>query len=389
MTDGTGLSVLQVVSSPWLTGAASAVFELSCALRDLGHRVLLAATPGNLLEERARAEGLAFEGFHFNRRWGPGDFLRDRSRLGRLISRSGVRIVHAHLSHDHWTALAAGRGKAPPATALVRTFHLPRHVHADPFHRVFCYGRTDGFMAVSDAIRKRCVETAGLPPGWVRTQRGMVDTDFFRPGTGAESAGGHLGLDGAGPVVGTVSRLAPNRGHSTLLEAFGSIRERIPGARLLITGKGEHRGEIVRRSEALGFGTGAGGEVILAGFWDGDLRDVLRRMSVFVLQSGGSEGTGRALLEAMAYGLPCVVAARDGLDEIVEDGKTGSVVPPADARALAEAVIGLLRDPERAAALGAMGRKKVREDFDRPVQAGRAVAFYRELLSRAEKGKPS
>ncbi len=111
-------------------------------------------------------------------------------------------------------------------------------------------------------------------------------------------------------------------------------------------------------------------------------------MSVFVLQSGGSEGTGRALLEAMAYGLPCVVAARDGLDEIVEDGKTGSVVPPADARALAEAVIGLLRDPERAAGLGSMARKKAREDFDRPVQAGRAVAFYRELLSLAEKGSP-
>lgn len=385
MTDEGPLSILQVVSSPWYTGAASAALNLACALREPGHRVLLAAVPGGLLEARAREEGLAFQGFRFNRRLGPVDFWNDRKRLGRLIREAGAQVIHTHLSHDHWTASAvrwrgsalAGCPENPPL--VVRTFHRPRAVRGDFFHRAFCYGRTDGFLAVSEEVRERCVQVAGIPEGRVQTLRGMVDTDLFRPGTGDPSAGTVLGLNGAGPVVGTVSRLAPGRGHFTLLEAFALIRAAVPNCRLLVTGKGDHRAKVLRRAEVLGLAR----DVILHGYWKGDLRDVLRQLRVFVLQSAGSEGTGRALLEAMAFGVPCVVAASDGLDEIVEDGETGAVVPPSNPRALAVAVIRLLREPERAAALGRNARKKAQAEFRCDLQALRTEAFYRTLLNRA------
>ncbi len=381
MTDAEPLSVFQVVSSPWCTGAASAALDLACALRDGDHRVALAAVPGDALEARAREEGLSFEGFRFNRRFGPVDFLRDRRRLGRLIREAGVQVVHTHLPHDHWVALAARGGNS---ARVVRTFHLLRAIRGDGFHRSLCYNRTDGFLAVSEGIHERCIKTAGIPPERVRTLRGMVDTEFFRPGTGDDSAGAALGLNGEGPVVGTVSRLTPRRGHFSLLEAFAKVRNEFPTARLLITGKGEHREAILGRAGALGLGR----EVVLPGFWEGDLRDVFRQLRVFVLQSGGSEGTARALLEAMAYGLPCVVAAAEGLDEIVEDGETGAVIPPSDPQALAEAVNRLLREPDRAAALGVKARKRA-EEFRRDLQAGRTVDFYRMLLNRAEPGERS
>lgn len=377
MRDAGPLRILQVVSSPWLTGPGSAALELACSLRELGHRVRLAAIPGGLLEARAREAGLSFEGFRFDRRLGPLDAWSHRGRLLRLVREAGIQVVHAHLSHDHWIALSARRGAGLPL--VVRTFHLPRAVKGDALHRLLCYRRTDGFLAVSEGVRARCVRAAGIPEDRVQTLRGMVDTDFFRPGTGAESPAA-LGLDGEGPVVGTVSRLSAARGHLTLLEAFARVRAQIPAARLLIAGKGERRAEILRRAEALGLGRA----VVLPGFWEGDLRDVFRQLRVFVLQSAGSEGTGRALLEAMACGLPCVVTASDGLDEIVGGGDAGVVVPPADPDALAEAVLRLLRDPDSAAALGRRARSRAEAEFRRDLQAVRTAAFYRSVLGRKD-----
>jgi glycosyltransferase involved in cell wall biosynthesis len=286
--------------------------------------------------------------------------------------------------------LAARRGSD---ALLVRTFHLSRAIRGDFIHRAF-YAKTDGFFAVSDTIRRRCIQTAGISDDRVWTLRGTVDPDFFLPGTGDPSAGVVLGLNGdvavdaqsaksnvtetAGPpVVGTIARLVPNRGHFFLLEAFVKIRAELPGARLLITGRGEHRDAIVRRAKDLGLGR----EVLLSGFWDGDLRDILRQIHVFVIQSAGSEGTGRALLEAMAYGLPCVVTACEGLDEIVEDGKSGIVVPPSNPQVMANAILRLLQDPQAAAAIGSSARDRAKREFRRDLQALRAAEIYRRLLS--------
>ncbi len=382
MTGPDRLSVLQIISSPWLTGAASATLGLSRVLRGRGHRVVLAAISDDQLEERVREAGLTFEGLRLNRRLGLLDFLSDRSRLREIVHREAVDILHAHLSHDHWVAVAARTGDPP---VVVRTFHRARHVRRDPLHRKFCYERTDGFFAVSEDIRTQCEKEARTPKERTFALRGMVDTDFFKPGTGNAGGRNRLGLDGTGPVVGTVSRLAPDRGHLPLLEAFRRIRDEIPEARLLVTGKGEYREAIVRRAERLGLHPGR--EVILSGYWDGDLRDVLCQLDVFVLQSGGSEGTARALLEAMAYGLPSVVAQADGLDEIVEHGTSGVVVPPSDPNAMAGAIIGLLREPERAEALGRGARERAASEFDERVQGDRVETMYRSLLSSVrEKG---
>jgi glycosyltransferase involved in cell wall biosynthesis len=271
---------------------------------------------------------------------------------------------------------------------------LSRAIRGDIIHRTG-YAKTDGFFAVSDTIRRRCIQTAGISENRVWTLRGTVDLNFFMPGTGDPAAGVVLGLNGDGsidaqgskssvtetaaqPVVGTIARLVPNRGHFFLLEAFVKVRAEFPGARLLISGRGEHRDAIVRRAQDLGLGR----EVLLSGFWEGDLRDVLRQIRVFVLQSAGSEGTGRALLEAMAYGLPCVVAASEGLDEIVEDKDSGIVVPPSNPQALADGILRLLRDPQGAATIGSNAHDRAKREFRRDLQALRAVDVYRTLLSR-------
>lgn len=382
MTDCPILSILQIVSSPWLTGAASATLRLSCVLRDLGHRVILAAIPGNRLEEHANETGLTFEALLFNRRLGLLDFLKDRKQIRKIIHRESIDILHTHLSHDHWTAVSAREKESP---LVVRTFHLARHIRRDPFHRRFCYERTDGFFPVSENIRARCEKEARIPKGRTFALRGTVDTNFFKPGTGNTAIGHRLGLHGAGPVVGTVSRLAPNRGHLSLLEAFVQVRAKFPEAQLLLTGKGEYREAIIQRAKTLGLRPGR--ELVLSGYWDGDLRDILCQLDVFVLQSAGSEGTARALLEAMAFGLPAVVSQTDGMDDIVEDGTSGIVVPPSDPEALSTKIISLLQDRNRAKLIGERARERATFEFDQWVQAKRVETAYQILLGSVRETK--
>jgi glycosyltransferase involved in cell wall biosynthesis len=118
----------------------------------------------------------------------------------------------------------------------------------------------------------------------------------------------------------------------------------------------------------------------LTGHWEEDIRDLFALMDVFVLLAPGSEGTGRALLEAMAMGLPSVVANSGGLAEIILEGGSGLVVPPGEPLPLARALIGLLREPERAGQMGAAARKRVEENYALSLLAERTEGWYLERL---------
>src|SRR4029453_8125800 len=104
-----------------------------------------------------------------------------------------------------------------------------------------------------------------------------------------------------------------------------------------------------------------GDRMRLVGYWPG-LAEALAAIDVFVLPSL-MEGHPLAVLEAMAAGKPIVATTVGGLAEAMEDGVSGLLVPPGDADALAEAVVSLLRDPERAARLGREARRALEERF--------------------------
>jgi glycosyltransferase involved in cell wall biosynthesis len=135
------------------------------------------------------------------------------------------------------------------------------------------------------------------------------------------------------------------KGGPLLLDAFARLRRRMPEARLLVVG--------AQKPPPLPDGAASLGRVPLA-----DLPRVCARASVFSMPTH-REPYGLAFLDAMACGLPCVGPRAEAVPEIIDDGATGLLVPPADAAALAEALEALLRDPARAAAMGARGRAKV------------------------------
>ncbi|MGQ9592888.1 MAG: glycosyltransferase, partial [Planctomycetota bacterium] len=167
-------------------------------------------------------------------------------------------------------------------------------------------------------------------------------------------------------------RLTFEKGLEDLLDGFAALRA---PARLLIVGEGPMRGELEARARWLGIE----GRVLFAGL-QAPPNDWLAAMDVFVLPST-YEGFGMAALEAMAAARPVIVARVGGLAELVEDGRTGIVIPPRDPRALAEAIERLLRDIDLRLRLGAAAREAARERTD-----ARMIEAYFRLYGQ---GAPS
>ncbi len=156
------------------------------------------------------------------------------------------------------------------------------------------------------------------------------------------------------PVVGTVARLAPQKGVEFFIRAAALLTGGFPGLRFLVVGDGPLRPELESLAAELGFGE----RLFFMGYRD-DVPAILKRLDVFV-QPSLSEGQGITVLEAMAAGCPVVASSVGGLREIVRHGENGLLVEPKNIKGLADAISRVLTDEVMAAALSADALESVR-----------------------------
>ena len=349
------LTVLHLVANRWWTGSADPVLRLLDGLRRRGHRPLLGIIPGDRFEAKARDAGFdPVPGVSLVApRLAPGAFLRDVARLRRLVRREGVQVIHAHHSHDHWLAMLVRARRSLP---IVRTFHNLRSVRAGALDR-WLYGRTAMFFAVSRQIETRCREV-GIPPARVVWTPGTADLSRFGVDVDPTPIRDEFEL-GESPVVVSVSRLAANRGHELLLDAFRLLLGTMPSARLLLVGKGETRSRLEQTVVEMGLG----GRVIFTGYRDRDLPAVVAAADCFALMAAGSDESCRAALEAMAAARPVVARRVGALPETIAHGETGWLVDEDRAEAVAAALAAVLGDRPRARAMGRAGRQRAMTEF--------------------------
>lgn len=230
---------------------------------------------------------------------------------------------------------------------VIWTEHLVagRSLLQNPFRRTYvALSRLARVVAVSDATAAS-IASAGVPRARI---------DVIHPGIAQEAAPARR--DGR-PVVGAVSRLSREKNVALLLRAFALVAKEVPEASLRIFGDGPERAELERQAEALGIGpkTSFFGQVEGAGRRCGEF-DVLAVPS-------SRESFGLAALEAMSCGIPVVATGVGGLPELIVDGETGVLVPPEDEKAMADALLSVLRDRERGRKLGAAGRARAADRF--------------------------
>jgi phosphatidylinositol alpha-1,6-mannosyltransferase len=242
----------------------------------------------------------------------------------------------------------------------------------------------DAITVVSRYTRSRFAGAFG-PGAALELLPSGIDTDVFRPDAGARAElRRRYGL-GDAPVMTCVSRLVARKGQDVLIRILPRVRERVPGARLLIVGDGPYRGRLHR----LAAEHDVSAHVVFTGAVPADELPAHHAVGdVFALpcrtRGGGLdvEGLGIVLLEAAASGLPVVAGDSGGAPETVRDGRTGHVVGGRDLDAVTDSVAGLLADPDRACVMGAAGREWMRQEWTWPV----LVERLHRLLAGARAG---
>lgn len=301
-------------------------------------------------------------------------------RLLRLLERERYDLVHAH-GQDAWILGAAGR--ALTGVPLV----LTRHVLAEDGEglrlrmRARCAllaaRRADQLIAVSAATADRLAELTPLPRGRVRVIPNGIDLaplDPPEPGRTRAAVRRSLGLDEHDSMILMPAVLRAGKGHETMLEALPLVRRRYPAARLVLAGSGEREGALRRRAGA------AEGGVMFLGHRD-DLPELLAACDL-VAHPSWEEALPTALIEASAAGRAIVATGVGGTPEVVVNGRTGILVPPRDPGALADAIGGLLSEPERARRLGEAARRRARKRFSVDAQVDHTVALWRTVAGR-------
>jgi glycosyltransferase involved in cell wall biosynthesis len=295
------------------------------------------------------------------------------------LRRERVHIVHSYLFAANLVGTFAARLAGVPIR-LVSKRSLDRYpskakLFACQLGNRFADRVTVNAKAVGDFVKQ---EEACPPEKMVLIPNGV---DFSRVQRCRGDARAGLGLAADEKVVGTVGRLTWKKAPECLLAAARHIVDEEPNTRLLIVGDGELRAQVEQQAVDLGIRS----RCIFTGGVS-DAVPYLLACDVFVLSSA-IEGMANALLEALACGRPAVVTDAGGNGEVVQDGRTGYVVPRNDPPRLAQATLHLLRHPELASQMGKMAVEDMKERFSLSRMVSSVEALYAELLR--EKGHTS
>src|SRR3990170_4192749 len=308
------------------------------------------------------------------------DFPTMAATIGHLTRATGFDVVHYHA----FNALALAPLARRAAGASVFTLHSDSanyiasvrgwRSRAHPGYQALrLYERIAGRLPdMTIAVSHRMLEYAHAI-GIDRAVRipNAVDSEYWRPPAGrAETV----------ERTTVVPRMhVPKNGIEYAIDSMRTIAAAVPGARLLITGDGPLHGALERRAASLGarvqfLGTVSRDEM-RARFQTSDLV-----MVPSVTISGTQENTSIAALEAMACGTPVIATRIGGLPEVIEDGRTGVLVPERDAESLAAAAVLLLRDPERLREMRSACRDHVVQRFSVGGWASKVLEVYAETL---------
>jgi glycosyltransferase involved in cell wall biosynthesis len=297
----------------------------------------------------------------------------DLYRLRQVLLKEKPDILHLHLSADHWIGAIAAR---QTSTRVIRTIHHPDTLLPKPLRRWLFESMTDGFVVLRDQDRKDLLGRYRLSDKPIAVVHGAVDTKRFHPDLDTRPIRAEFGIGASTPVVGMVARLQPHRRHEEMLSAMVQLKKILPTLRMLVVGRGEHLPvlqDLVRKLDLEH-------HVIFTGYRDRDLPNVYAAMDVKVFLAGGSDISCRAVLEAMACGLPVVAYPVGALPETVVNGVTGYLVPEGDTAQLVQRIGELLSDRGKARKMGESARLRIEEGFTEEHRAQQTEEFYRSLM---------
>lgn len=329
------------------------MLRMANTLRARGHTAWLACRPGDglcLAAQTARVPVLPYTP-------GKGLNLALSLHLRRFVQENRIDVICLKTYHDLRLATWACRGL--PVRIFCRRGNM-KDIRNNLRHFFHIALLQPEILVPSSSLKTEFSRIPWVRPGRIHVLHHGLDVERYRAPDIPPAAKGAIVFLG---------RLHFDKGIDILLEAWATVVAHFPHARLVLVGNGD-QASYQAQAERLHIAH----TLTFAGYHS-DVRPFLKEAQALVLPSR-REGAGYVLIEAMAASLPVVATRLDCITEYVDEGKTGSLVPPADAPALAEALLNLIRDPETSRRMGIAGLQRVREHFSLDATVQRLEAIF-------------
>jgi glycogen(starch) synthase len=370
-------------------GIAAHVDGLARAMKRQGHDVVVLSLHTSEAPDDVVVEGVRILRANIDLPWIPDDNLVGRMasanhQLTQLAARLGTwrpDVVHAHDWLVSWAGDTISTLWAVPLVATIHATERGRHGGHVPPGMPAAINAVEWWLTYqasqviccSDFMVREVISGFELPPTKVHMVPNGVDLAMWAPSATADGAAGVA----REPFVIAWGRVQYEKGFQVLARAIGALRQRVPGVRCVIAGRGSYLAELQTQIDVEGLGD----IVHLAGFVsDGDLRDMLHRAGAGVIPSL-YEPFGIVALESMASGVPTIVARTGGLAEIVDGTGAGLLFEPGNHHELADRIADVLTQPELAASLQTTAAKILTELYTWDAIAKTTLNVYTSAVS--------
>ena len=290
-----------------------------------------------------------------------------------VIKKNNYDILHSHTSHAQTLAYLASIGTH---TSRLTTRRVDFSIFRRSFlrlNRIKYRIMADSYIAISHLIKDVMVGD-GIPADRIHVVHSGIDPQRFTQADQSDLQS-EFAIQDHEKVVINVAHLAEHKGQRFLLRSIPLVLEQMPEVRFFIVGGGSLLNELQELVAQLGVKD----RVVLTGFRS-DVAAFYHLADLFVMSSV-EEGLGTAILDAAAMGLPVVATNAGGIPEIIEDGVTGRLVPPAEPEQLAAGIVDALMHPDSSRCMAAKGQKKIQSEFTTEAMVVGNMAVYQKVLN--------
>jgi len=359
------MNILQVLPELNVGGVETGTLDMAKYLIKMGHKAVVVSNGGSLVKEIQALGAVHYElPVHKKSLL---TIFKCAPKLTEIIKKEKIDIVHARSRMPAWVAYFAAR---QAGCLFVTTCHGYYKKH--PFSYVMGWGKR--VICPSNVIARHMIDDFGVPHERIKLVPRSVDMEKFKFISPDKKRGSEFN-------VGIIGRITPIKGHLHFIKAMAKLSRAVPKLKIWVVGDAPASREAYKEQiQVLTHRLGLWNCTQFLGT-QRDIPAILGHLDLLVLPTTTQEAFGRVIIEAQAAGVPVIATKVGGVVDVIEDGITGLLVPPADPSAIAEAALRIFKDIEFASRLAAAALERAKDKYNVELMVNNTIEVYREAMS--------